>query len=503
MPPAASYERLSRSVSFDDVEAPVEAHFDLPETMLQFGTGAFLRGFVEWFVDEANRAGRALGRAVLVSSTGSGRAARLSDQDHLYTLCVRGLDDGERVDRSRVIPVVSRALSARDDWPSVLAFARSPDLWLVTSNTTEVGITLDANDRHDADPPRSFPGKLTAVLYERARAFDYDPQAGLVVLPCELIERNGDTLRDIVLTLADRWALGDAFADWVRSATVFCNTLVDRIVPGQPEPAERESLFGRLRYADDLLTVAEPYRLWAIEASKEARARLEPLAGLEGIEIVDDGTPYRVRKVRILNGAHTISVPAAYLCGCTTVREAVEDPDVGAFIRRVMLREIVPSLDLPAGMATAFAHAVLERFANPFIRHELLDITFQQTTKMRVRVVPSLLDYTRKNGSAPESMAFGFACFLLFQHEAHRPDDDELPRDEARSYWCERWRGVDLNSEKAVQAFVEAVAADEERWGPALQQVPGFVEAVSTHLRNLIAAGPREALRAHLAAVSE
>ncbi|MDP9348113.1 MAG: tagaturonate reductase, partial [Gemmatimonadota bacterium] len=359
-----------------DVSAPTPELLDLPERAVQFGTGAFLRGFVELFLDEANRRGHFGGRVVMVGSTGSGRDRVLSEQDGLYTLSVQGVDRGAVVEERRVIGSVSRALSARDQWDEVLAVAREPELELVLSNTTEVGITLDEEDRPDLAPPRSFPGKLTRFLYERARAFDYDPARGVVVLPCELIEDNGRRLREIVLALAARWELGDEFTAWLERAVPFCNTLVDRIVPGTPEAAVLEELQAALGYRDGLLTTCEVYRLFAIEGDEALRARLRFAAADPGIVVTPDVAPYRERKVRLLNGAHTVTVPAALLSGCETVLEAVRHPLVGPFLRRVMLEEIVPHLEAPG--AEEFAHAVLDRFANPFIRHALLDISLQQ-----------------------------------------------------------------------------------------------------------------------------
>ena len=470
----------------------------LPERVLQFGTGAFLRGFVEPFVEEANRAGRFGGRVLMVGSTGSGRAATLNEQGGFYTLCVRGRADGRDVDESVLISAVSRAVAASDDWDAVLAAARSPELALVVSNTTEVGIQLDEDDRPDLDPPRSFPGKLAVLLHERVRAFDFDPEKGLVVLPCELIEDNGDTLRGIVRTLAERWGYGDDFLRWLDEANRFCNTLVDRIVPGTPD--DPEALFSRLGYRDDLLTVAEPYRLWAIEGGDDLQQKL-PFDG-PGLVVADDIAPYRERKVRILNGGHTSTVPAALLCGLGTVREAVEDERVGAFMRRVILDEIVPSLDIDPAMARSFADDVLERFANPFIRHDLLGITFQQTMKMRVRVVPSLRGYEEKRGEAPPALAFGFACFLLFQHPEVGPPADARPVDDAAPMWRERWAGVDRADAFAVRNFVADVCADESLWGARLDAIPGFVEAVTEHLVRAASDGAPAALDAFLDSVA-
>jgi tagaturonate reductase len=281
----------------------------------------------------------------------------------------------------------------------------------VISNTTEVGIVLDDDDRFDADPPRSFPGKLTRFLAERARAFDYDERRGLVVLPCELIENNGDTLQDIVHKLAQRRTLGPRFERWLDASVTFCNTLVDRIVPGAL-PAEESNRIERLfGYRDGLITACESYALFAIQGDERVRTALGFADADPRIIVAPDIRPYRERKVRVLNGAHTISVPVALLAGLETVRDAVEDERVGRFIRRAMFDDIVPSLDAPD--AEEFAREVLERFANPYIRHSLIDITLYGTTKMRVRVVPSIVDHYRRrlpSASRPISVSCAATC---------------------------------------------------------------------------------------------
>lgn len=460
---------------------------DAPERVLQFGTGALLRGFADVFVDDANRAGRFNGRVVMVGSTGSGRAARLAEQDGLYTLCIRGYRDGKTIDDSRIITSVSRALASQDQWSDVLACARTPDLALVISNTTEVGIQLDEDDRLDLDPPRSFPGKLTAALYERASTFDYDVGKGLVILPCELVEGNGDTLRGIVQTLAERWKLGSDFLGWLSDSVTFCNTLVDRIVPGTPD--DPEALFEEVGYRDDLLTVAEPYRLWAIEGDGNLAARL-PFTGLDGVVVTDDLTPYRERKVRILNGGHTSTVPAAILCGLDTVAEAVGDQAVGPFIRRAILDEIVPSLDIDPAMAEAFARDVLDRFANPFVRHALRDITFQQTAKLGVRVAPSIRGYAEKRGEAPPLLTFGVAALLA----ATRPGAVEgLSTDDAAAEWRARWADVDRSDPEALRTFAHNAL---RRW--SLDTVDGVPNRVADAFVAIERDGCRPALTALL-----
>lgn len=462
----------------------------LPERTLQFGTGALLRGLPDALVDEANGAGRRAGRVVMVGQTGSGRADAFAGQDGLYTLCVRGLRDGQPVDETRLVSSVSRALSARSDWPAVLDVARSPDLELVVSNTTEVGIADDPGDRRDPGPPRSFPGKLAAVLATRAEAFGY---AGgpLVVLPCELVEANGEKLAALVRRHATRWGLDARFFDWLDAQVTFADTLVDRIVPGLPGDAAE--LYARLGYTDRLLTVAEPYRLWAIRGDAGLAARL-PFAGLEGVVVTPDLAPYRERKVRILNGGHTATVPAALLCGLETVREAVEDGVVGPFIRRVVLDEIVPSLDLDPAMAGAFARDVLDRFANPFIRHELLGITFQQTAKLGVRVVPSVLGFAARRGAVPPLLAFGVAAFLASTRPGALPDG--RPADDADADWQARWADVDAADDGAVRLFARRALAGV--W-PALASVDGLGEKVAGALVAISRDGCRAALGAQLA----
>lgn len=489
---------LARTPAFAarrDLLAPPPALLDLPERVLQFGTGAFLRGFVDFFIDEANRRDAFGGRVVAVGSTGSGRDARLNEQDGLYTLVARGVVGGERQEERRVVAAVSRALSARDDWGAVLALARSPELRLVVSNTTEVGITLDERDRYEDAPPRSFPGKLARVLAERGTAVGYDETRGVVVLPCELIEGNGDRLREIVLTHVRRWGIDAALERWIERAVPFCNTLVDRIVPGAPGGEDANALGAILDYDDAMLTISESYRLFAIQRPRDARgaAMLDALglsAADAGVVVTDDVTPYRERKVRLLNGTHTIMVPLAMLHGCLTVRDALAHETVGRFIRHVLLDEIAWATDAPG--AERFARDVLDRFANPAIHHALADITLQQTTKMRVRVVPSIVGYGERSGRAPASLAFGFAAYLLFLRGAAstRPDDEG---ERVRAHW--RAAGDD-----AVRMATE-VCADVALWGTSLDKVRGFVPAVGDALERMTCEGIPAALEAHLAGV--
>jgi tagaturonate reductase len=498
--------RLSREVVSSpafaagaDVELPPSSILALPETVVQFGTGAFLRGFADYFVDEANRRGVSRGSIVAVSSTGSSRDAVLNEQDGLFTLAIQGIDRGEARRRYRVVSSVSRAISANDDWDAVLALARDPGIRVVISNTTEVGIALDETDSFDARPPRSFPGKLTRFLHERAAHFDFDLARGVVVLPCELIEDNGTTLRTIVHQLAGKWKLGDCFAHWLAAGVDFRNTLVDRIVPGLLPKDESERIERALGYRDGMITACESYALFAIQGDEALRARLG-FGDDSRIVVAPDIRPYRERKVRVLNGGHTITVPVALLAGLETVHEATDDMLVGQFMRRAILDEIVPSLDVPD--AEPFARDVLQRFANPYIRHALIDITLHATTKMRVRVVPSIVQYTQRVGQAPESLAFGFAAYLAFMRgeiQVERraaglsvPDDGEGER--IRSAWAQLEQG----SEPALRDFVRSICGDATLWGTDLTAVRGWCELVSDNLLRIVEYGMRPALEQHL-----
>lgn len=496
------------------VEAPHVSLLALPERAVQFGTGAFLRGFLGHLLDDANRRGLFGGRVVAVASTGSGRDDALREQDGLFTVAVEHEGGGRAERQYRVVSAWSRALSARHEWGAVLATARDANIELVFSNTTEVGIRLDEDDAADAAlargtaTPRSFPGKLARWLLERGRAFDWRPERGVVVVPCELIEDNGAALREIVLALATRWGAEPEFARWLDDAVPFCDTLVDRIVPGAPTGENLERLRAVLGYEDALLTTAEAYRLFAVgwpdvagvgARRPELRERLRFLDAHDENVVAADIAPWRERKVRLLNGAHTLLAPVGLLLGLETVRDAVEDPAVGAWLRATMLEEIAPTV--PAPGATAFAEQVLTRFRNRYIRHALLDITLQGTMKLRVRVVPTILRHAERHGAAPGSIAFGLACFVELMrgalHMARASAGLQSPADEHAGRLRAHWAHVDDTS--PLEPLVRDVLRDEALWGRDLTAVPSLVAGVTDHLARVRREGVRAALDHHLA----
>ena len=484
-----------------DVDVPPPRILDLPERVVQFGTGAFLRGFAAWLIDEANRAGRFDGSIVAIGSTDSKREAVLNAQDGLYTLSTQGGAGQDSRPRHRIIASVSRALSASTQWSDVLALARDPNIELVISNTTEVGLALDQADDPDAVPPRSFPAKLTRFLLERAKTFDYDVARGLVILPCELVDDNGARLERLVRELAVDWKLGAKFRTWLDDAVAFCNTLVDRIVPGAPPKAEAESFERVHGFRDGLTTLCESYALFAIEGDDALRARLRFPGEDQRVIVTPDIRPYRERKIRLLNGGHTIVVPAALLAGLTTVRDAVRDPRVGGFLRRAMLDEIAPSLDAPG--AEAFANDVLRRFDNPYIDHALLDITLHGTTKMRVRVVPSILAFFAQMARPPAALSFGFAAYLAFMRgdlQAERRSAGlAVPQDAEGEQVSALWQSLTPRTEDEYLELVRRLCADEQLWGADLTSIPGFVELVTEHLMRICRQGVLSALDVHVA----
>lgn len=466
---------------------PTSGMLALPERAVQFGTGAFLRGFVEYFLDVANAQGHFNGRVVVVGSTGSGRDEAFATQDGLYTLQTAGTDDGGEV---RVVASVSRALNAVAQWDDVLAVARQPEISVVFSNTTEAGFALSADDHSPDGVPVSYPAKLTRFLLERARHFNFDTTAGVVVLPCELLEDNGDQLRQLVRDTAQRWQLDGRFLNWLSAAVPFCNTLVDRIVPGAPTETERARLTKALGYTDQLMTMAEPYRLFAIEADAATQARLTFAAADPAIVMTTDIRPYRERKVRLLNGTHTALASVGLLRGLDTVDSAMRDRLVATFARQLLLDEIAPMLDVPN--AVAFGTAVLSRFSNPHVHHRLADISVQGTLKLRVRVLPLVMRLAESGRAVPPAIVLAIAAQWILAHpavaDAWRESGRALSSDDLRATVRAHWEVAIATGGDVVTAAIRRIAADVDLWQCDLTQCIGLeaqlVQTVSQILRD-------------------
>jgi tagaturonate reductase len=451
--------------------------------VLQFGQGNFLRAFLDWKIDLINARGGLDWGVVIVRSLARGAAPSLNDQDGLYTVLTRGVDStGEAVSQPHVVACVRRELEAGADWLEILALARHPDIAVVASNTTDAGIVYQPC-AYDAAPPASFPAKVARLLHERWLALG-EHETGWRFLPCELIERNGEVLQDLVLRHADDWGLPAAFLRWVAEDNAFYNTLVDRIVPGFPRD-EAEILAAALGYQDPFLVAAEQYHLLVIERRSVQPEPLPPLAAWDdGSVVVEDVTPFRQRKVALLNGGHTALCPLALIGVVETVGEAVRSAAGEAFLRGLFEQEIIPFLDLPADSLREFAEDVLRRFANPFIRHYWRDISLNGLAKFRVRNLPSLLAYLEREGAPPPRLSLSLAAWLTLYLGRFPAAESCPPRDSEAVLARLRAIGGHARSEEIVSAFL----ADTELWGSSLDR-PALRQAVLGHFEAL-SSGP-------------
>ena len=486
-------DRLTASI------APAPAR---PVKVLQFGEGNFLRAFVDYFIDIANEQTDFNGSVVLVKPIAFGSLDRFHEQDCRYTVVLRGLEDGKRVEKTRLITSVSDAVDAVNEYEKYAAYAKEPTLRFVVSNTTEAGIVLDREDSVDLCPPRSYPGKLTKFLFQRAEAFDYAADKGLIILPVELIDDNGIMLKKCVLELANLWNLGDRFISWLNEACVFTSTLVDRIVTGYPRD-DAEQLWQSLGYEDQLVDTAEPFGLWVIESPKDISAELPlPACGLPVI-FTDNQKPYKQRKVRILNGAHTSFVPAAFQMGYDIVLDAMNDPLIAGFMHDTLHEEVIPTLTLPKEDLLSFADAVTQRFRNPFIKHALLSICLNSVSKWRARCMPSLQVYQQQTGRLPGQLTFSLAALIsLYRGGTLKDGKLECLRD-GKPYTLQDDAAVlsffDSNRETAAEDLVPAFIGREDFFGAELKAIPGLVESVIAYLKEIEASGVRAVMEKHFA----
>ncbi len=483
---------------------PDEKLFELPEKVLQFGTGVLLRGLPDYFIDKANRQGIFNGRIVVVKSTANGGTDAFSKQDGLYTLSVRGLEKGKTSDEMIINSSISRVISAIDNWQSILDCAADREIGIIISNTTEVGITLVEDDIRLA-PPVSFPGKLLAFLHHRYRIFNGSEESGMVIIPTELIPENADKLQTILVQLAKMNKLEDEFISWLQSANDFCNSLVDRIVPGKFGEKERIIIDNKLGYADDLMIMAESFRLWAIETKNDnVKDKLSFAQADEGVVLAPDIEKFRELKLRLLNGTHTFSCALAILSGFKTVGEAMENEDFASFVHNLAIHEIAAAITggvITYDEAVAFARSVMERFSNPFIEHQWMSISVQYTSKMKLRNIPLLQKYFSKNIQPPELMTLGFAAYLLFmkttknsqgEYEGEYNGSAYIVQDDKAGILSAKWE------DSTPARLVEIVSGDVELWGIDLCQLSGFADALKIKLATLIEHGALSALQHEL-----
>ena len=458
------------------------------ERILQFGEGNFLRAFANWMLHEMNHQANFDAGAVVIQPIANGLIKTLNDQDGLYTLYMNGIKNGEVLSERKVIDCIQRGINPYEDYDAYLANAENPNLRFVISNTTEAGISYNPEDNLEDAPQASFPGKLTALLYKRFHFFNGASEKGLIVMPCELIDRNGDNLKKIVLQYATDWNLGKGFVSWINNDNIFCNTLVDRIVPGYPRD-KIDTITEELGYIDNLVVEGEQFHLWVIEAPESLKNEIPAKTCGLNIVFTNNIEPYRTRKVRILNGAHTSLVPVSYLYGIDKVRESLEDKVVGKFIQDAIFEEICPTLDLPEQELKQFSNAVLERFRNPYLEHDLISISLNSISKYKTRVLPSVLEYIKRENALPKRLLFSLAALIAFYKGDRNGVNIPIKDDQSvLDFFAAQWVAFD------VKDIAKATLQNIDFWGQDLTQFNGLLEEVTTSLNAITKHGMKEAL---------
>ncbi len=474
---------------------------DAPIRVLQFGEGNFMRAFVDYFFDISNEKAGFNGKVALVQPISQGLTKLINDQEGLYTLYLRGSENGQKVDKKRVISACDCCLNPYDknDFDRIMEIAESDDLDIIASNTTEAGIAYDPSCKFEDQPAGSFPGKLTQVLFRRYKA----GKKGVVVLSCELIDNNGKELLKCVNQYIDQWNLEDGFKDYVNKDNIFCSTLVDRIVPGRIRDAkEVEALENENGYHDELIDVGEIFGVWIIEGPEGLEDRLPFKKAGVNVHVVPDVMPYKHRKVRILNGAHTGFVLGAYLAGQDIVRDCMQNPSISGFMNKMLNDEVIPTLidHLDEKDLNDFAAAVKDRFNNPFVNHELMSISLNSTSKWKARNMPSFLQYIDKNGKLPVCLTMSLAAYIAF----YSSDIQELtdaglickrPAGNTYTVSDDRWALEFYYDHKndSDEDLVKAVLANEKMWDQDLNKIEGLTEAVTADLKKIRTEGAEKA----------
>lgn len=471
-----------------------------PERVLQFGEGNFLRAFVDYFIDVMNEKAGFNSKIVLVQPVGSDNMVRsfINEQEGLYTLFLRGNENGQKINDKRVISSVSRCLNPYSDYEEYMACAKNPELRFIACNTTEAGIQYDPACLFEDRPAASYPGKLTQFLYARYQAFGQEKGKGFVILSCELIDDNGKELEKCVLQYASHWNLGDKFIQWIKDENIFCSTLVDRIVTGYPRN-EAAAICEELGYEDHIIDTGEVFGFWVIEGPESLKKEL-PFAKADlPVLITDDHKPYKQRKVRILNGAHTSMVLGAYLAGQDIVRDCMKDDVIRGFMNKTIYNEIIPTLTLPEQELVDFAKAVTDRFDNPFIDHALLAISLNSTSKWKARVLPSLKGYVKKYDGLPKCITASLAFYIAFYQGVRLDENGFTGMRGTTSYPIKDDRNIlefyNSHKEDEPAVLAEAVLSNIEFWGEDLTAIEGLCTEVTADLAIIREQGPYELMK--------
>ncbi len=469
-----------------------------PEKIVQFGEGNFLRAFVDWIIYRMNKQCGFNAGVTVVQPIAQGMVDRLNEQDGLYTLYLRGIVNGKPQSDRMVVDVINRGINPYTQYQDYLQLAVNPELEFIISNTTEAGIAYHEADQYNDAPPSSFPAKLTVLLHKRFEHFKGANDKGLFIIPCELIDKNADYLKKYILQYAHQWNLGNDFIVWIEKSNHFCNSLVDRIVPGYPKD-RIEEVKAELPYEDQLVNEAEQFRLWVVEGGEALKKRFPVDKTDLNVLIVPDATNYKTRKVRILNGSHTSLCPISILAGIETVRESMEDADTMKFLAQTLSEEIIPTLSLPKPELEQFAADVLDRFRNPFIKHYWMSISLNSMSKFETRVLPSLLTYQKSKGELPKRLTFSLAATIAF-YEGYRGADkiDIKDNEDIMELYAEAWQLFD-GDDASYRQVVEKVLAYLPNWKMDLNQVPGLTDAVTGYLTLIEREGMRKALQSIIA----
>lgn len=462
-----------------------------PEKIIQFGEGNFLRSFVDWQLDIINKNTDLNAGIAVVRPIDYDTVPLLNIQDGLYTSIIRGINEkGEVVKDYRIISSINREIPVYKEFDEYLKLAHNPEMRFIISNTTEAGIVYSDEDKYDDRPQNTFPAKLTRLLHERFKVFNGEVNKGFILMPCELIDYNGEELKKIVLKYADLWNLEEEFKNWLITGNIWCSTLVDRIVTGYPR-AEKDELVKELGYEDKFMTTGEYFYLFVIQGPKDILTKELRLDKVNlNILIVNDLKPYKMRKVGILNGAHTAMVPVAYLYGIDTVREAMENSDVRTFIEKAIDEEIIPALDMDKKELVEFKEAVIKRFQNPYVKHMLMDISLNSMSKYKSRILPQVLETYRRTGKLPKRLLFSLAALIRFYKGVRENGNVINLRDDKHhlEMYQELWK---TNNYRKI---VEHVLGLEKHWDINLNTIDGMTDLVIHYVENIDKYGVKKAL---------
>ena len=466
-----------------------------PLKIIQFGGGNFLRAFVDWMVQVLNDQTDFNAGIAIIKPTEGGDYQKLKRQDGLFTVVLDGIKEGEFIAHKQLVSAVQEIINPYQEWQKYLELAEEADLRFIVSNTTEAGIKFNPTDTVSDAPPKEFPAKLTLWLYRRYTHFKADPLKGCILLPCELIEGNGATLKNTILEYADHWSLKEGFKNWVITSNHFCNTLVDRIVSGYPSN-RADKIKNEIRFDDELLVAGEYYHSWIIEAPELVEKEL-PFSKTDlNVLFVDDLAPYREMKVRILNGAHTAMVPVGYLSGLRLVAEIMDDVAVRGFIESLLLTETIKTLDFSETTKHKFVQDVLDRFRNPLLKHQLISISLNSSSKFATRLLPTLKDYLALEKKLPAHIVFAFSALILYYRGTWNGEKIDLKDDKnVLDFFHVQWNSVAENK-ISLSEMVPAVLGNTELWREDLTLIHGLSEQVAYFIKTIQAQGIRESLKA-------